>query len=32
MMTNRKAQIWRRFMQHALLDDIANDMGSKMLV
>lgn len=32
MMPNKKAQIWRRFTQHALLDHITNRMGSKMLV
>lgn len=32
MMPNKKTQIWRRFMQHALLDHITNVMGSKMLV
>lgn len=31
-MPNKKTRIWRRFMQHALLDDITNVVGSIMLV
>lgn len=31
MMPNKKNQIWPRFMEHAVLDDITNVMGSKML-
>lgn len=31
-MPNKKTQIWCRFMQHALLDDITKVMGSKMRV
>lgn len=31
-MPNKKTRIWRRFMQHVLLDHITNLTGSKMLV